>query len=716
MATSELNQFLEEVDEKVLECTICFKRLQNPKSLNCLHSFCLACLEDWVKKNGKLTCPTCSRSYPIPTGGIQKLPPNTFIDNLLETIEKIATRDQMKCVCAKGQAKYYCQECRHYLCSPCSVYHKIFPMSANHKLHTVEDVRSMTPHDFAALHPPLCFLHNKPLEFYCTDCKTPICINCTFMDHKVWEGEHKPICISDAFQEFKETSEKLKEAVVQCKNKLQDGLKIVTYNATNLEESKDISLRDIDNHVKVMVKEIKANGDKLKNEVETIYKTKKAANDEQMDELRITISDLNTKLSFLNQLLKSDEATAMQSSERIIKALKDRINELPNMEPNDNKQIKFLINKHQIDSWQQCDIGNVTQVRTADCLQLKGVESVTQGQTIVIKIIKTEECVIHANQLNATWTHPTGEVNIPEVQENDNGDCFVTGKCTSPGVCQLYVSADGKPIRQSPVIIKVEKEGLINTIRIDKAVRDVVKCEDDYLLVSCLTNEILKYKKSGKYIDKVTLPQGVQVNRMYKMKNGNIAFSDWDDKCIKVCNMNGQVIKTIGQREIQNPFGIHVNEASNIGYVGIGEGVFIFDIDSTQKIRVIGRSGCQGNQMNGVIDVTLQNQGYLLVLEYHQSTLKLYNTEGWFLKTLVMAGDENGKLRNPRGIVVDEDDNIIVSSKNKIQLFSRDGNFIKRIDKQEDEIIDPDGLIISYHPRRVVVANNSDKTIKIFNY
>ncbi|XP_033106769.1 tripartite motif-containing protein 2-like [Anneissia japonica] len=715
MATSELNQFLEEVDEKVLECAICFKRLQNPKSLNCLHSFCLACLEDWVKKNGKLTCPTCSRSYPIPTGGIQKLPPNTFIDNLLETIEKIATRDQMKCVCAKGQAKYYCQECRHYLCSPCSECHKIFPMSANHKLHTVEDVRSMTPHDFAALHPPLCLLHNKPLEFYCTDCKTPICINCTLMDHKVWEGEHKPICISDAFQEFKETSEKLKEAAFKCKNKLQDGLQAVIHNATNLEQSKDTSLRDIDNHVQVMVKEIKENGDKLKNEVETIYKEKKKANDEQMDELSTTISDLNTKLSFLNQLLKSDDAIAMQSSQRVITALEDRINELPNTEPND-KQIQFLINKHQ--TWQQFDIGNVAQVRIADCLQLKERESVTPGQTAVVKIIKTDECIMHTNQLSATWTQPTGEINILEVQEDDNGDYFVTGKCTNLGVCQLDVSADGKPIKQSPIIIKVNKEGLVNTIKIDKVVQDVVKIKNDCLLVSCFTNEMLKYKASGKYIGKVTLPQGVKVNRIYKMKNGNIAFSDWDNKCIKVCNMNGQVMKTIGQGEINNVFGIHVDEASNTGYLGIGAGVVIFDIHNRQKIRNIGTSGNQYSQMEGVIDVTLTNQGYLLVLEYHQSTLKLFDNEGRFMKTLVKAGDENGKLRNPRGVIVDEDDNIIISSKNnKLQLFSRDGNFIKRIDKQEDGINDPFGLsIISHHPRRVAVANSGDKTIKIFSY
>ncbi|XP_033123955.1 protein wech-like [Anneissia japonica] len=721
MATSELNQFLETVDQKVLECAICMKRLQNPKSLNCLHSFCLACLEDWVKAKGKLTCPTCSSSYAIPEGGLKKLPPNTFVNNLLETIEHISKRDQMKCVCAKGQAKYYCQECRHYLCSTCSDHHKILPLLANHKLHTVEDVRLMTPQDFAALHPPLCSVHNKIFEFYCTDCKTPICINCTVMDHKEQEGKHKPINISEAFLSFKETSKKLEEAAYKCENQLQDGLKAVIEYATKLEHSKDTSLRDIDNHVQVMVKKIKENGDKMKNEVETIYKEKKKAVDVQISELKTTISDLNKKISLLNQLLKSDEATALQSSEIAITALNDRIKKLPKTKPSDNTQIKFQINEPQIASLQQCNniIGNVTLfVRAADCLQLQGMESVTQGQTIVVKIIKTDECEIQANQLQATWTQPTGETSNTQVDEDDNGDYFVTGKCTSPGICKLDLTADCEPIKQSPVTINVEKEGIVNTIKINTyVIKDIVKCEDDCLLVSCETNKMLKYKQSGECIGNVTLPVGVEVFNMYKMKNGNIAFNNWGNKCITICNMNSQVIKLINKVELNKSFGIHVDEASNIVYVGLGSKVLLFNIDSGQKIRSIGTNDDQEGEISGVSDFFLTNQRNIIILDFHNNRVQLFDNEGRFMKVLVKAGDENGKVMEPRGVVVDQDDNIIISSQHKIQLFSSDGNFIKRIDKQEDGIESPLGLsIISYYPRRVAVANHGDKTIKIFNY
>ncbi|XP_033104436.1 uncharacterized protein LOC117107029 [Anneissia japonica] len=357
-------------------------------------------------------------------------------------------------------------------------------------------------------------------------------------------------------------------------------------------------------------------------------------------------------------------------------------------------------------------------MRAADCMTLSGEESVTQSQTIVIKVIKTDECNVHANQLTATWTQPTGETYVTQVEDDNKGNYFVRGKFTSPGVCKLDVSADGEPIKQSPMIIKIEKEGLVNTIQVhvDRNLSHVVK-HGGFLLVSVFINEILVYKQSGKYIGTVILPQGVVVDRMYKMKNGSLAFSD-TYTCIKVCDMNGQVIKSIGQGLLIDPSGIHVHKTSNIVYVGdrYRGCVLIFDIGSGEFKGSIG-SQCNRGQMSGVIDVTITNKGHILILEYENSRLQLFDNKGKFMKVLVGAGDENGKVRYPGGVVVDEDDNIIISSRHKLQLFSSDGNYIKRIDKPEDGIKRPYGLsIISYHPRSVAVVNNGDKTIKIFNY
>ncbi|XP_033100204.1 tripartite motif-containing protein 2-like isoform X2 [Anneissia japonica] len=723
MATNKLNQFLEDIDEKVLECAICFKRLQNPKSLKCLHSFCLACLEDWVKTKGKLTCPTCTKSYLIPEGGLQKLPPNTFLNNLLETLEqyKPFTDHIKKCVCGKVE-EYYCQDCRHCLCSSCSDHHKLLPMSTNHKLHTVEDVHSMTPQEFALLNPPLCLCHSKPLELYCQECKIPICIHCTLIEHKGWEGKHKPISISDAFQTFKETSATLEEVAHRYRKKLLEGLEAVIQTSINLEKSRETSLRDIDGLVQEMIKTIINNGDAMKNKIQIIYIQKKQVNDVQINEMKTIISEVNTKLSFLKQLLKSDKASAMQSSETVITALKDRVNRLPKTEPKDDGQILFFANKHLIASLKQHDIGEIkTEIKAAESLTLKRVASASQARNSFAKVIKTDEYDKDASQLKATLTHPTGEPNITQIEEDENGDYVVTEKCKSPGVCRLDVSVDYESIKQSPMIIKGEKKGLVNSIKLGKDTNyyGLFKCEDDCLFVSCSTNKMYQYKQSGEYIGKFTLPKGVEIFEMYKMKNGNIAVSDDGNKCITIVKMNGEVIKSIGLGKLRNPYGIHVDDASNVVYVADFDHkcVFMFDIDSGKMIRKIS----PGNKIV-ITDVTLTNQGHILALERDakqscNNRLQLFDNEGRFMRVLV-KGDEHGIVGFRRALV-DEDENIILESDKKLQLFSRDGNFIKRIDKPEDGITNPGGVcLISQHPRRVAVANNGHgyKTIKIYNY
>ena len=40
-------------------CIICFEEMQSPKSLQCLHVFCAACIGRGMAKNGKMKCPNC---------------------------------------------------------------------------------------------------------------------------------------------------------------------------------------------------------------------------------------------------------------------------------------------------------------------------------------------------------------------------------------------------------------------------------------------------------------------------------------------------------------------------------------------------------------------------------------------------------------------------------------------------------------------------------
>lgn len=42
-----------------LKCPICFMLFVNPSRINCGHTFCLACIRTWTKKQSPAACPIC---------------------------------------------------------------------------------------------------------------------------------------------------------------------------------------------------------------------------------------------------------------------------------------------------------------------------------------------------------------------------------------------------------------------------------------------------------------------------------------------------------------------------------------------------------------------------------------------------------------------------------------------------------------------------------
>ena len=46
--------------KSVVTCQVCFQRMDKPKALSCLHSFCQMCIADMLPvRCGLLSCPIC---------------------------------------------------------------------------------------------------------------------------------------------------------------------------------------------------------------------------------------------------------------------------------------------------------------------------------------------------------------------------------------------------------------------------------------------------------------------------------------------------------------------------------------------------------------------------------------------------------------------------------------------------------------------------------
>ena len=115
--------------KKEIECPLCeeqFSENNEPKVLQCQHTFCKSCLEGWLRQHseGALTCPNCRRRTECPNNNIDCLPSNLAYKKLidiLKTYRKNEDQEETFCELHKEKVKFYCEQCEICICSECVV-------------------------------------------------------------------------------------------------------------------------------------------------------------------------------------------------------------------------------------------------------------------------------------------------------------------------------------------------------------------------------------------------------------------------------------------------------------------------------------------------------------------------------------------------------------------------------------------------------------------
>jgi len=197
MAAAAASVPVRELDD-VTECPICAEDLTDARSLPCIHTFCLKCLQDYTKRTkpgNKLPCPLCRQEFAVPGGGIAKLPKNYFVEKVLHA-KKLASRmstDDVECeLCVdekdgsggnvNGKATVFCTDCSKNMCARCFSYHKKFKANASHKV--VNFSEQLKTEDLVKFTENSCDKHSEEsIKLYCFQCKLAVCMMCFVEEH-----------------------------------------------------------------------------------------------------------------------------------------------------------------------------------------------------------------------------------------------------------------------------------------------------------------------------------------------------------------------------------------------------------------------------------------------------------------------------------------------------------------------------------------------------
>ncbi|XP_052680150.1 uncharacterized protein LOC128160887 [Crassostrea angulata] len=186
-------------EKESFRCPICLERLNIPRYLPCLHTFCEVCIQTYISSSttpdekddvNVFECPVCRQRVQEPQKGISSdawakcFPLNKWAWSMSYNSEK----DSMKhCMFCKREeltvlAKHWCKSCAEPLCNDCKRFHKRVPILQNHKIVDLNDEENLKEDIDMDEN---CSIHKeKTLDFFCQDHNKLCCSACFALQHK----------------------------------------------------------------------------------------------------------------------------------------------------------------------------------------------------------------------------------------------------------------------------------------------------------------------------------------------------------------------------------------------------------------------------------------------------------------------------------------------------------------------------------------------------
>ncbi|XP_071953060.1 E3 ubiquitin-protein ligase TRIM71-like [Antedon mediterranea] len=555
---------------------------------------------------------------------------------------------------------------------------------------------------------------DNTVERFCATCNKSVCKKC-FMS--CYKADHASTQISDAIDAINKRVTELILSADYIKKELEATFHSIMDDKANFESEVQTIKGVIETHTEIIISSVKEKSRKVLLDLENVRQQKNEAIERQVMKLESHQMEVQgLKASVAKTKNKPEKTKTLDDFKSDLEQVKQCLKEMYSRYlPMKFIKPTFIINEHLDDALTK-GLGEITSIDSRFVVDSDNRSmTVSKGQTFVLKAesLNTSDKF----KVAATLISLSGEKTATDVEDMGSGEYRIKGRCDKEGDWKMEVIAGVAHFKGSPVNIKVEPLGLVNSIPVHKytayKVTDVKLGSDGCIVVSSLCNELLKFNKLGELVANIKLAQNAKVRSMHIMGNGRLVYSDRQRNIVVMLNDKFNECAQFGKGILTYPNGLTVNDETRVLFVvdSTANRVCKFNIDDGSLLGEI------QNQFIVPVDVTLNREGNVMVTDHGNHRIQMYDSNGMFIRALVSKGDEDGKVMNPVCIEMDMNENIIISSKHKLQLFDKNCVFLKRVDSIEDRLSEPLGIaVISNRPQTIAVIDHADNSVKIFNY
>ncbi|KAL9983985.1 hypothetical protein ACROYT_G006235 [Oculina patagonica] len=448
---------------KEAECPLCLETVNEPKTLPCLHSFCLLCLDKhagYARRQLQTTikCPVCLTCFQIPEGDTFGGLPTSFHLNRL--VDLLALRDgsgeaQRCSSCDENNtATCYCFVCQNFLCTACFEAHQRLKATRGHRNILVENLQAQDVEELIR-RPVMCsqqYHEDQALEYYCEECKVCICHKCSVVSHNRHTIVEMQKATDEQKRQISDALKKVKEEVVIYENLMKKETESIAKSKTEISDAQRKMAETVDECIRILTEHKLAMNTKF-NE---ISQAQLKAHATQIETFQFAVTQLKSSVEQGERILERNINAEILQTKQVLTERCEELLKVKKPEISKPPHVHYVVeNKADI-----CD--RVVVSNTDPSLSLvegqceKEIEEKAKTSfTIVTRDSDGIQCYQGDDHIKVDIQTPTGNELKTEIKDSKDGKYTVTYTPENVGQYRVEIEVNGQPLTVSPWSVQV---------------------------------------------------------------------------------------------------------------------------------------------------------------------------------------------------------------------------------------------------------------------
>ena len=692
MAVQQLFKIL----KKEAECPLCLDTVKNPKTLPCLHSFCLECLDKLANFTRRqlqtsIECPVCQASFPIPdTNTFANLPSSFHLNRLVDVLAlHDSTIHVQKCnSCDENNpATSYCFVCQGFMCESCLQSHQRLKATRDHRNVLIDKLQAQDVQELIE-RPVLCseqYHEDQALEFYCEDCKVLICLKCSIVSHSRHLVTHTQKAALEQKMQMTEALAKVKAEILLYEKEIKKQTELKDKNVTDIMNAE----KKMTASVEEWIRNLREHEVKMKEKFREIYEAEQKQHETRLENLELITTQLKSCVKRGQGVLERNiSSEILQTNHTIL----ERCDELINAKKSDRYKSPYLnyLVKRKFDTFDQIV---VTKTDSSMCFAEFDDSEIGRESNVVVVTRDSEglQCYQLDDQIEVDILTVGGDHLKTELKDSKDGKFTVTYTPHCVGQHSVEIQINGQPLTGGPFLLQIYRhhyyQFAFNFGSRGNRAGEFAWISD--IAVSDRTGTIAVVDAGNKRIQLFSSEGKFQMQVKLDGEPYSVAFTDCGDLLTLVSQKNnklhlfseeGQFIKHINDKHLKKPKRLSIAR----------DGRLILTDETNKEVKVLSPDG--NDQQLSMTAPNCHNSPECAA--YHQNKfyvsyplahcIKVFDKTGMYIHDIGCKGSSDGQFNYPVGLVIDKSNQLIVCDVNKrrLQLFTLTGKFLSKLEKE----------------------------------